>query len=104
MNVGKCDNRKNGAGGLLGYSWGNALVNIGGAEGANAYALSVADGGASVTANSAAELGGLVYASSGHWVIDEKAIDLGNASFAASSADTFGLLVCRGGRIYSNTR
>lgn len=103
MNVGKCDSRKNGAGGLLGYSWGNALVNIG-AAGTNDYALSVAGKGASVTANSAAELGGLVYASSGHWVIDEKAINLGSASFAASKADTFGVLVCRGGRAYSDNR
>ncbi len=85
------------AGGLLGCSWGNAEVFIGSDSAqANEYALTA--NGATVLATNATEVGGLVYAASGHWVINNKAIDLTGATFHANSANTFGLMICRGSK------
>lgn len=98
MNVGKNGDAKNGAGGLLGYSWGNAIVTIGDAAASasdNAYALKTTNN-TTVTANSSTEVGGLVYAASGHWIINNYAINLANASFTANSATTLGVLIARG--------
>lgn len=98
MNVGKNGDAKNGAGGLLGYSWGNAIVTIGDAAASasdNAYALKTTNN-TTVTANSSTEVGGLVYAASGHWIINNYAINLDNASFTANSATTLGVLIARG--------
>ena len=98
MTVGKNGDKFNGAGGLLGYSWGNAIVTIGdAAAGAsdNAYALKTANN-TTVTANSSTEVGGLVYAASGHWIINNYAINLGGTSFVADSATTLGVLIARG--------
>lgn len=100
MTVGKNGDPKNGAGGLLGYSWGNAVVTIGDSSkntSDSTYALKANN--ASITASSAGELGGLVYAASGHWIINDYAIDLSGATIIAESATTLGLLVGRGSKV-----
>lgn len=100
MNVGKNGDKLNGAGGLLGYSWGNAIVTIGDAAAktsGSTYALKTSNN-TTVTANSSAEVGGLVYAASGHWIINDYAIDLSNATINADKAAVLGLLIGRGGR------
>lgn len=105
MTVGKNGDKLNGAGGLLGYSWGNAIVTIGGAAASasdNAYALKTTNN-TTVTANSSTEVGGLVYAASGHWIINKYAINLANASFTANSATTLGVLIARGSTSDSNS-
>lgn len=100
MTVGKNGDAKNGAGGLLGYSWGNAVVTIGDSSkntSDSTYALKTR--GASIAASSSTELGGLVYAASGHWVINNYAIDLSGTTINAKSATTLGLLVGRGSKV-----
>lgn len=100
MSVGKNGDKLNGAGGLLGYSWGNAVVTIGDNsvnKDVNSYALRTTK--ASITAENSKELGGLVYAASGHWVINDYAIDLSGATINASNAEMLGLLVGRGSRV-----
>ena len=100
MTVGKSGDAKNGAGGLLGYSWGNTVVTIGDGsinKDASSYALKTTS--ASIAANSSGELGGLVYAASGHWIINDYAIDLSGAIIKADSATTLGLLVGRGSKV-----
>lgn len=100
MSVGKNGDKLNGAGGLLGYSWGNAVVTIGDNsvnKDVNSYALRTTK--ASITAENSKELGGLVYAASGHWVINDYAIDLSGATINAGNAETLGLLVGRGSRV-----
>ena len=97
MAVGKNGDKRTGAGGLLGYSWGNAIVAIGDSSTSSddrPYALKTNK--TTVTANNSAEIGGLVYATSGHWVINDYAINLIGASFNANSATTFGVLIARG--------
>ena len=98
MTVGKNGDKLNGAGGLLGYSWGNAIVTIGDTDANTSdstYALKTANN-TTVTANSSTEVGGLVYAASGHWIINNYAINLANASFTANNATTLGVLIARG--------
>lgn len=100
MTVGKNGDAKNGAGGLLGYSWGNANVTIGDASkntSDSTYALRATD--SSITAKDSGELGGLVYAASGHWVINDYAIDLSGATIKAVAATTLGVLVGRGCKV-----
>ena len=100
MSVGKNGDKLNGAGGLLGYSWGNAVVTIGDNsvnKDVNSYALRTTK--ASITAENSKELGGPVYAASGHWVINDYAIDLSGATINASNAEMLGLLVGRGSRV-----
>ena len=100
MTVGKNGDAKNGAGGLLGYSWGNAVVTIGdGSKNTSDSTYALKTNSASITANSAGELGGLVYAASGHWVINDYAIDLSGTTINAESATTLGLLVGRGSKV-----
>ena len=98
MNVGKNGDAKNGAGGLLGYSWGNAIVTIGDTDANTSdstYALKTSNN-TTVTAENSTEVGGLVYAASGHWIINNYAINLANASFTANNATTLGVLIARG--------
>ena len=98
MTVGKNGDKKNGSGGLLGYSWGNSIVTI--ESDATAYALTAAN--TTLTARNNVEFGGLVYAASGHWVIGQKAIDLEGATFSAAKGENslrFGLLICRAARV-----
>lgn len=105
MTVGKNGDKLNGAGGLLGYSWGNAIVTIGDAAASasdNAYALKTTNN-TTVAANSSTEVGGLVYAASGHWIINKYAINLANASFTANNATTLGVLIARGSTSDSNS-
>lgn len=100
MTVGKNGDAKNGAGGLLGYSWGNAVVTFGDSSkntSDSTYALKTNN--ASITANNSGELGGLVYAASGHWIINDYAIDLSGATINAESATTLGLLIGRGSKV-----
>lgn len=100
MTVGKNGDKLNGAGGLLGYSWGNAIVTIGDAAAktsGSTYALKTSNN-TTVTANSSTEVGGLVYAASGHWIVNDYAIDLSNATINADKATVLGLLIGRGGR------
>lgn len=85
-------------GGLLGYSWGNTTVTIGDAAvntSDSTYALKTSND-TTVTANDSTEVGGLVYAASGHWIINNYAINLGGASFTANNATTLGVLIARG--------
>lgn len=104
MTVGKNGDKLNGAGGLLGYSWGNAIVTIGDAANTSGstYALKTSNN-ATVTAENSTEVGGLVYAASGHWIIKNYAINLANASFTANSATTLGVLIARGSTSDSNS-
>lgn len=105
MTVGKNGDKLNGAGGLLGYSWGNAIVTIGDTAANTSdstYALKTSNN-TTVTANSSTEVGGLVYAASGHWIINKHAINLANASFTANSATTLGVLIARGSTSDSNS-
>lgn len=104
MTVGKNGDKLNGAGGLLGYSWGNAIVTIGDAANTSdsTYALKTTNK-TTVTANSSAEVGGLVYAASGHWIINNYAINLANAFFTANNATTFGVLIAHGSTSDSNS-
>ena len=104
MTVGKNGDKLNGAGGLLGYSWGNAIVTIGDAANTSGstYALKTSNN-ATVTAENSTEVGGLVYAASGHWIINNYAINLANASFTANSATTLGVLIARGSTSDSNS-
>lgn len=98
MTVGKNGDKLNGAGGLLGYSWGNTVVTIGKAgvnTNADTYALKTSNN-TTVNAKSSTEVGGLVYAASGHWIINNYAINLGGASFTANNATTLGVLIARG--------
>ncbi|WP_294164291.1 hypothetical protein [uncultured Senegalimassilia sp.] len=101
MTVGKNGDAKNGAGGLLGYSWGNAVVTIGDSSkntNDSTYALKTTNN-ASITARSSTELGGLVYAASGHWIINDYAIDLLGTTINADKANVLGLLIGRGSRV-----
>ena len=97
MTVGENGDKYKGAGGLLGYSWGNTTVAIGDAAGnsESAYALKTSNN-TTVAANKSTEVGGLVYAASGHWIINNYAINLGGASFTANNATTLGVLIARG--------
>lgn len=100
MTVGKNGDPKNGAGGLLGYSWGNADVTIGDGSidaNTNSYALKTTN--ASINAKDSKELGGLAYAASGHWIINDHAIDLSGATINAPAATMIGLLVGRGSKV-----
>ena len=49
------------------------------------------------------ELGGLVYAASGHWIINNYAIDLSGTKINAGAAQTLGVLVCRGCKVDDKT-
>lgn len=82
MGVGKNGDKLNGVGGLLGYSWGNAVVTIGDDninKSENSYALKTTNASITATVDDSKELGGLVYAASGHWIINNYAIDLSRA-------------------------
>lgn len=105
MNVGRNGDALNGAGGLLGYSWGNAIVTIGDAAAntsGSTYALKTANN-TTVTASDSTEVGGLVYAASGHWIINNYAIDLSGTTINAGAAQTLGVLVCRGCKVDNKT-
>ena len=105
MTVGKNGDKLNGAGGLLGYSWGNAIVTIGdtAANTSGSTSALTTSTTTTVTANGSTEVGGLVYAASGHWIINNYAINLANASFTANNATTLGVLIARGGTSDSNS-
>lgn len=77
-------------GGVLGYLWENTDVVFNTPADANAYALSVAD--STINAPNA-PVGGLVYQGSGKWQINDRGIDIKNATF---NAKTLGLLLCHG--------
>lgn len=105
MNVGRNGDALNGAGGLLGYSWGNAIVTIGDAAAntsGSTYALKTTNN-TTVAANDSTEVGGLVYAASGHWIINNYAIDLSGTKINAGAAQTLGVLVCRGCKVDDKT-
>ena len=111
MTVGENGDKYNGAGGLLGYSWGNTTVTIGAAAAntsSSTYALKTSNNTTvtvkrSTTTKSSTEVGGLVYAASGQWIINDYAIDLSDATINAESATTLGLLVGRGSRVAAGT-
>lgn len=105
MNVGRNGDALNGAGGLLGYSWGNAIVTIGDAAAntsGSTYALKTTNN-TTVAASDSTEVGGLVYAASGHWIINNYAIDLSGTTINAGAAQTLGVLVCRGCKVDNKT-
>lgn len=105
MTVGKNGDKLNGAGGLLGYSWGNAIVTIGDTAANTSdstYALKTSNN-TTVTAENSTEVGGLVYAASGHWIINNYAIDLSGTTINAGAAQTLGVLVCRGCKVDNKT-
>lgn len=105
MNVGRNGDALKGTGGLLGYSWGKTTVTIGNTAVNNSdstYALKTSNG-TTVTANDSTEVGGLVYAASGHWIINNYAIDLSGTTITADAAQTLGVLVCRGCKVDNKT-
>ncbi|VWM00817.1 Uncharacterised protein [Collinsella aerofaciens] len=105
MNVRRNGDALKGTGGLLGYSWGNTTVTIGNTAVNNsdsAYALRTSND-TKVTANDSTEVGGLVYAASGHWIINNYAIDLSGTTIHAGAAQTLGVLVCRGCKVDNKT-
>lgn len=105
MNVGRNGDALKGTGGLLGYSWGKTTVTIGNTAVNNSdstYALKTSND-TRVTANDSAEVGGLVYAASGHWIINNYAIDLSGTTIHADAAQTLGVLVCRGCKVDNKT-
>lgn len=105
MTLGENGDKYKGAGGLLGYSWGNTTVTIGGAAANTSdstYALKTTNN-TTVTANDSTEVGGLVYAASGHWIINNYAIDLSGTTIKAGAAQTLGVLVCRGCKVDNKT-
>lgn len=105
MNVGRNGDALKGTGGLLGYSWGKTTVTIGNTAVNNSdstYALKTSND-TSVTANDSTEVGGLVYAASGHWIINNYAIDLSGTTIHADAAQTLGVLVCRGCKVDNKT-
>ena len=106
MGVGKNGDKLNGVGGLLGYSWGNAVVTIGDDninKSENSYALKTTNASITATVDDSKELGGLVYAASGHWIINNYAIDLSDTKINAGAAQTLGVLVCRGCKVDDKT-
>ncbi len=105
MNVRRNGDALKGTGGLLGYSWGNTTVTIGNTAVNNSdstYALKTSNN-TTVTANDSTEVGGLVYAASGHWIINNYAIDLSGTTIHADAAQTLGVLVCRGCKVDNKT-
>lgn len=104
MNVGRNGDALKGTGGLLGYSWGKTTVTIGDADvnSDSTYALRTSND-TTVTANDSTEVGGLVYAASGHWIINNYAIDLSGTTIHADAAQTLGVLVCRGCKVDNKT-
>lgn len=106
MKVGRNGDKLNGTGGFLGYSWGNAVVTIGDDsinKNENSYALKTTNASITATADNSKELGGLVYAASGHWIINNYAIDLSGTTIKAGAAQTLGVLVCRGCKVDNKT-
>ena len=106
MGVGKNGDKLNGVGGLLGYSWGNTVVTIGDDninKSENSYALKTTNASITATVDDSKELGGLVYAASGHWIINNYAIDLSGTKINAGAAQTLGVLVCRGCKVDDKT-
>lgn len=105
MTLGENGDKYKGAGGLLGYSWGNTTVTIGDVAvntSDSTYALKTSND-TTVTANDSTEVGGLVYAASGHWIINNYAIDLSGTTIEAGAAQTLGVLVCRGCKVDNKT-
>lgn len=105
MKVGRNGDALKGTGGLLGYSWGKTTVTIGNTAVNNSdstYALKTSND-TTVTANDSTEVGGLVYAASGHWIINNYAIDLSGTTITADAAQTLGVLVCRGCKVDNKT-
>ncbi len=105
MKVGRNGDALKGTGGLLGYSWGKTTVTIGNTAVNNSdstYALKTSND-TTVTANDSTEVGGLVYAASGHWIINNYAIDLSGTTIHADAAQTLGVLVCRGCKVDNKT-
>lgn len=84
------------SGGFLGYSWAGTEVTLGDSVNANEKSYAITTSGSCVKSTYATELGGLVYAASGHWIINDCAINLSGASFIANNATTLGVLIARG--------
>lgn len=84
------------SGGFLGYSWAGTEVTLGDSVNTNEKSYAITTNDSSVNSTSAKEMGGLVYAASGHWIINDYAINLRGASFIANNATTLGVLVARG--------
>lgn len=84
------------SGGFLGYSWAGTEVTLGDSVNANEKRYAITASGSSVKSTYAKELGGLVYAASGHWIINDYAINLSGASFIADNATALGVLIARG--------
>lgn len=84
--------------GLLGYSWGGTEVTLGDASvNKDDSSHAITTSGSSVSSATATEFGGLVYAASGHWVINDYALNLSGINLSAPNANKFGMLVCRAG-------
>lgn len=105
MNVGRNGDALKGTGGLLGYSWGKTTVTIGNTDVNNSDSTPAlrTSNDTTVTANDSTEVGGLVYAASGHWIINNYAIDLSGTTIHADAAQTLGVLVCRGCKVDNKT-
>lgn len=84
------------SGGFLGYSWAGTEVTLGDSVNANEKCYAITTSGSSLKSTYAKELGGLVYAASGHWIINDYAINLSGTSFIADNATALGVLIARG--------
>lgn len=98
FNLTSAGSSANNSSGLLGYSWAGAEVTLGDAsvnKDDSSYAITTS--GSSVSSANAIEFGGLVYAASGHWIINNFALNLSGVTLSAPKAKKFGMLVCRAG-------
>lgn len=98
FNLTSAGSSANNSGGLLGYSWAGAEVTLGDASvNKDDSSCAITTSGSSVSSATATEFGGLVYAASGHWIINNFALNLSGATLSAPKAKKFGMLVCRAG-------
>lgn len=84
-------------GGFLGYNWANTETTIKGTSSLMAFRAN----GATLNANSAYGVGGLLYHAGGKLTVDQYAIDYSGAKIsnvAGNNDGRLGLLVCRGGQ------
>lgn len=80
------------SGGLLGSLWASTDVTFGKADSTgDSFALSVVKG--SNKADNVQYFGGLVYAASGKWTVNDHGIDLSGAELSAKNAESFGILI-----------
>ena len=83
---------KGNSGGLLGYTWYETDVEF---KESGSAGVTVSNS-ATITANSAASLSGLVHTATGYWKVNAGGINLSSMNISATSATDFGLLINNG--------